>query len=262
MQVRRVLMMGLVLGWGAAAHAGWIIEQNNIATRPKGDPGPVEPATMRVSQGRVRLTQPNVVTVQDCVKGRFVMYIPERNVYWSGTIDEYSSELRAQAAQSATTASGNPAPTRGPEKLPTVNAASLPKLVVRKTDEQAKLAGYDATKYVIESDGSLFQEVWLTTAFNINEDLDPKKYVACQAKISAGMLGASAGSFNALYRSPDYLNLVSSGVILKKVTHHIAGTYTEEVRSISRADIADNEFDTPSGATRVSLNDLFAPVQR
>ena len=262
MQLRRALVMGLVLGWGTAAYGGWIIEQSNVATRPKGDPGPAEPATLRVSQGRVRLTQPNIVTIQDCVKGRFIMYVPERNAYWSGSLDDYTSELRAQAAQSGATASGNPMPTKAPEKVPTVNAAGLPNLIVRKTTEQAKVAGYDTTKYVIESDGSLFQELWVTTAVNISDDLDPKKYVACQAKISAGMLGASTGSFNALYRSPDYLNLLTSGVILKRVTHHAAGTYSEEVRSINKADIADDEFATPSGATKVSLNDLFAPPQR
>jgi hypothetical protein len=263
MQVRRTLVMGLLLmGWGATARAGWIIEQNNVATRPKGDAGPAEPATMRVSEGRVRLTQPAAVTVQDCVKGRFIIFVPERNVYWSGTIDEYVADLRAQAAGSALPAGTPPSAKAVPVKAPTPDPATLPKIVVRKTDELAKLAGYDATKYVIESDGKLFQEVWLTTALNISSDLDPKKYVACQARISTGMVGASAADFNALYRSPDYLTFLSSGVVLKTITHHIAGTYTQEVRSITRADIGDNEFDVPGGATKVSLGDLFAPVQR
>lgn len=263
MQICRALVIGLlVLGWGAAAHAGWIIEESTVATRMKGDPSPPEPATRRVSEGRVRVTQPNVVIVQDSVKSRYTMLIPERNVYWTGSIDEYLKETQALAAQNA---AGGPAvkPANGvPAKVPTLNPSSLPKIVIRKTDEQATLGGYDTTKYMIETDGRPFQEVWLTTAFNINSDLDPKKYVAFQAKLAAGMQGASAPDFNALYRSPEYLTFLSSGFPMKTLTRHASGTFTQEVRSVSRADIDDSEFSAPKDATRAALGDMFAPIQR
>ncbi|HVN84066.1 MAG TPA: hypothetical protein VMW17_04385 [Candidatus Binatia bacterium] len=265
MQIRGALLVGLlVVGSVASAQAGWVIEQINVAKQPRGDAGPEEPATLRISEGRLRVAQPNIVTVQDCVKSRFIMFVPERNIYWSGSIDEYVSELRGQLTRSLVAGApvGATPSTGEAPKIPTVNAAGLPKIVVRKTEEQAKIAGYDTIKYVIESDGATFQEVWLSTAINMNADLDPKKYLACQTKVSAGMAGASASHFNALYRSPDYLALLSSGAILKTITNHAAGSYTQEVRSVTRADIADNEFDVPTGATRASLNDLFEPVKR
>ncbi|MBI4519145.1 MAG: DUF4412 domain-containing protein [Deltaproteobacteria bacterium] len=260
MQLKHALMIGSVwLAGTSVAQAGWVIEQVSVASNAKGVASPAEPASMRVSQGRIRLTQPSAITVQDCVKGRFGLLVPERNTYWSGTIDEYVGELYSQPSA------------HNPRKLlsadrevkadppPKIDEATLPKIVIRKTEEQEKIAGYDTQKYLIESNGKLFQEVWLTTAINLNDDLDPKSYAACRAKLSTGMRGASAQDFNALYLSPEYLEFAKSGLALKTITHHIAGSHSLEVRSVSRADVPSSDFELPSTAKKVPLAEVFGP---
>jgi hypothetical protein len=256
MRATYALAMGLAVGVGfSSVQAGWVIEQTTVAAKPSGEAGPAEPATMRVSQGRVRLTQPNAVSVQDCVKERFTLFIPDRNVYWSGTLDQYVAEVRPNLAKPKPTP--DVASSRKPRSGKSRADAPPPAIVVRKTDEHAKIGGRDTVKYIIESNGRLFQELWVTTEVNIKDDLDPKRYIACQQKLATVMRGASAADFGALYRSPDYLALTASGYPMKTVVHHRAGTFTREVRSIGRADVPDSDFDIPAGAEKVALKDLF-----
>jgi Domain of unknown function (DUF4412) len=264
MRLNHALLVGGVLFASvAAAQAGWVIEQSNVSTKPKGEAGPSEPSTMRISQGRIRVSQPSSVTIQDCVKGRFAIFVPDRNTYWSGTLDDYAKQITAAESEAAPMA--KEAVKRGKKAAitePKVDVATLPKIVVRKTDEHAKIAGYDTVKYEIESDGRKFEELWLTTALNLKDDLEPKQYLACQAKMSLAMRGASGKDFNALYRSPDYLALASSGFPMKTIVYHIAGSFTREVRSINRADVSDSDFEIPDGAKKVSLSDLFGPASQ
>jgi hypothetical protein len=264
MDLKRALMVGLVwLGMASTAHAGWVIEETMFATKSKGDALPAEPATTRLSQGRLRVTQPNSVTVQDCVKERFSILVPERNTYWSGSFDEYTTELLASQAAARNQARQKPAATPRAKKPPEIDPAKLPKIVVRKTEETQKIAGYDATKYVIDSDGRKFQEVWLAGTLSLKDDLDPAKFIACQSKLTRGMQGQSAKDYGALYRSADYAQMMAAGYPLKVTVYHIAGSFTREVRSITRADVSDHDFTLPQAATRVALAELFgAPDQR
>lgn len=260
------VVFGMVALLGAsAAHAGWVIEESNIATRPKGEPGPAEPATTRISQGRVRITQPSTITVQDQVKQRFTIFVSDRNTYWSGTVDEYVAEINAdrRAAKPGANLTKKErkkvAAAKRPKKPP-LDVANLPKITIRKFDEHAKIAGYETTLYQVDSNGKRFQEIWMTDAINMKDDLDPKRYNEYQLKLSAMMRGAAAPSFNALYRSPEYLTLMQSGFPLKTTIYHIAGSYTREVRSITKADVSDGDFELPSTAQQTSLNDLFGPA--
>jgi hypothetical protein len=264
MRLRYAPVLALVICGGiSAAEAGWVIEEVTVATKPKGDAGPAEPATMRLSQGRVRMAQPATITVQDCVKGRFTIVVPDRNTYWTGTVDDYVAEsMQPDPNTPGDPATADKAKKPAPNTPAKIDESKLPKIVVRKTEEKATIAGYEAVKYVIESNGKRFQEVWLTTAVKINDDLDPKRYLAFQSKMSGVMRGASADQFRALYRSPDYAALLASGLPLKTTTYHLAGSYTQEVRSVTRADVPDSDFAVPAGMEKAPLAQLFGPPAR
>jgi hypothetical protein len=258
MRLNRSGCIGLaVLAAASTAQAGWVIEQSNVATKSRGDSTPAEPATTRISQGRIRITQPYTVTVQDCVKNRFSIYLPDENRYWSGSFDEYGKEIMAQARRPKTDLGADGQPATAPAAPPPIDPSTLPKIVVRKTEDRATIAGYDTVKYVIESDGRLFQEVWLADTLNLKRDLEPTAYLECQKKIAAGMLGASAQDYHALYRSPDYLQLNSSGYALKTTVHHIAGSFTQETRSVKQVDVPESDFQVPPTAKSVPLGELF-----
>lgn len=263
MHCKRALVLGLVwLGAASTAYAGWVIEETTVATKPKGDTLPAEPATTRLSQGRLRVTQPNTVTVQDCVKERFSIFVPERNVYWSGSFDDYVSDLDSVRSASSDAVRGKGKATARAKKAPALDLATLPQIVVRKTDEKQKIAGYDTTKYVVESGGRKFQELWLADSLNLKDDLDPKKFIDCQSKLSGSMRGQAAKDFTALYRSPDYAAMMSAGYPLKTTIYHIAGSYTREVRTITRTEVPDNDFILPDNATKVAIDELFGPPEK
>ena len=224
----------------AAAHAGWVTTWTNTAVKQNGDRMDPQNASMAISDGRVRLEQPEVVTVIDYNSNRYTLMNPVKHYFWTGTIDEYQREMgRARAIkmreQSAELGKkGKDLPKTDEYKVPTIDPAKLPPLSISKTGLTEKIAGYDTEEYEIKADGVLFQEIWVAPTMDVSGDLDPSRYLAMQRKMSAAMMGKSAGQYNALYLNDEYRKLIEKAFVLKIVTHHIAGSYERSATSVSR----------------------------
>src|SRR5689334_12750435 len=75
------------------AQAGWVIEWNASSTNQKGQNMPAQKATQSISGNQVRMEQPEVITIVDYNKDRFVMMNPVKQYFWSGSTDQYVSEM-------------------------------------------------------------------------------------------------------------------------------------------------------------------------
>src|SRR5512143_2335140 len=75
------------------AQAGWVLEWSTTATGQKGQKMPTQQATQSISANQVRMDQPEVVTIIDYDKDRFVMMNPVKQFFWSGTSDDYVREM-------------------------------------------------------------------------------------------------------------------------------------------------------------------------
>ena len=262
----KAMLLVLLAVVPTSAHAGWISEWTNTAFKSNGDRVNTEQLSMSIAGGHMRTDQPDVISVADYNTGRFTLMSPQRKFFWTGTIDEYVHEVarsRAEGMSQALAQAGEKAAAaKGKEKEyvpPKVDPAKLPPVSITKTGLTDKIAGYDTVKYEARVNGELFQEIWVAPSLNVSSDLDLDRFLDFQRKMSAGMMGKSASSYNALYLSDDYRKLLQNAFVLKVVTHHSAGSFERTATSVRQAGVAASQFQVPDAYRRVKLADVLAP---
>jgi hypothetical protein len=251
-----------------AAHAGWTSTWTNTAIKQKGQRAEPQNTSMALSGGRVRLEQPEVITVIDYNSGRIIMMNPTKQHYWSGTVDEYVRDLTTARDEKVKMTYGQHNPVARSKqakadtyKPPKVDPAKLPAVSVTKTGLTGKVAGYDTEKYDIYADGELFQEIWVAPV-DVSSDLNIDTYLALQRKMGAAKLGKSSGAYNALYLNEDYRKLLANATVLKVVTHHLGGGFERVATSMQQDEVPDSQFSVPAEYRRVRLFDVLnAPQQ-
>lgn len=268
---RNAIMLTVLCAVPTVAHGGWVTEWTNTAMKQNGDRLDPQPASMAISGGRVRLEQPEVVTLIDYNAGRFTLMNPAQRSFWSGTIDEYVREVSQSRVAGLREKLGameprnkNTMKLKQPAKEykpPTIDPAKLPPLSITKTDATAKIAGYDTVKYEVRADGTLFEEIWVAPALDVSSDLDVDRYLAMQRKMSAGMLGKMAGAYNALYVNDEYRTLLAKAFALKIITHHLAGGFERVATSVRQADVPASQFAVPDAYRKVKLSEVISTPQ-
>ena len=127
-----------------------------------------------------------------------------------------------------------------------------PRTEVRRTGQQATIAGYPAVRYDVLADGKLEAEVWAAPAITAWRELDPRKlerFTAEMAKLAGcgpgrpGLLGADAS-----------WKLSSEGYPVRTVDP--GGVTIEVVKAESRT-IPAAEFQPPAGFARKTLRDMM-----
>jgi hypothetical protein len=250
----------------AVVQAGWTSQWTNTALKADGSQLNTQNSSMAIADGRVRIDQPEAITLIDYNGGRFTLINPERQVFWSGTIDEYVRTIahnRSKALLSSVggDASKNPRLKRlqhGPEALPTVDASKLPPVTITKTDVAEKIAGYDTIKYEIRAGGDLFEEIWVAPALNVSSDLDPSRYMTVERKLGMSISGKPGEQYNALYASDEYRKLLENAFVLKMVNHYGTGSFQRAATSMQKADVPAKQFAVPAAYRKVQLGDVVA----
>jgi hypothetical protein len=267
--MRRVFRAGLVLtllsGVPSAASAGWMSQWANTAMKPNGEPMDVENSSMAISDGQVRLEQPNVITLIDYNGGHFALINPAQRVFWRGTVDEYVHELVQSRSDSMLgkiaglemkNSKLRDAEAK-PHAVPTIDPAKLPAITITQPGGTERIAGYDTVKYEFRADGDLFQEVWVAPTLDVSSDLNPNRYVAVQRTLGTGMTGKVGNQYSALYANDAYRKLLEKGFILKMINHHAAGTFERAATSMRQTDIPASVFEVPSSYRKVRLADVL-----
>ena len=249
------LLIGALCVLPAAAKAGWVAEWEHTPIKTNGERGTTESATMRIEKGNVRLVQPVTTSLIDYNKSRFTILNPERQYFWSGTVDQYVAEMLQARARAAKKRRGEDIDAQAEAKI---DPKSLPPVVVTRTEETETIAGHPTRKYEIRVDNEPFEELWVAEDLDMSGDLDVKKLLAYQKKMSAAMLGNSATAYNALYHSPEYQNLLQKGFVLRSITHHIAGGFERKAVELKQVEIPASEFQVPDSYRKVRLSDVFA----
>jgi hypothetical protein len=255
--VRLLLVLAVSIS-PAVAEAGWVVQLRNTVVKSNGERQEPETATMYVSRGKVRTVQPSSITIIDYNKGRFTLLNPERDFFWSGTVDEYVQEVQRNRKNTAAQRfGGGPAAQLDATQ---VDDSKLPAITVRKLGPGGKIAGHETVKYQVESDGELFQELWVADDVNFSADLDQKKFFDYQQKTSGFRLGKAAASMRASYRSKELREIYEKGLVLQTITHHVAGKFERVTTEVQRSEIPEKDFEVPDHYRRVRLADVF-PVE-
>ena len=250
----------------AVAQAGWTSLWTDTALKADGSPLNTQNSSMAIADGHVRVEQPDTITLIDYNRGQFTLINPERQVFWSGTIDDYVRMVarnrgKALLASTGGDASKNPRlkePHPASGALPTVNASKLPPITITKTDVSEKVAGYDTIKYELRAGGDLFEEIWIAPALNMSSDLDPTRYITVQRKLGMTMSGKPGEQYNALFANDEYRKLLENAFILKMVNHYGTGSFQRTATSMQKADVPAAQFAVPAAYRKVELGDVVA----
>ena len=266
--LRTTLLLTVLAAAPTAAQAGWVSTWTNTAVKQNGDRMDPQNGSMAISGGRVRVEQPDIITLIDYNAGKYALINPAKQTFWSGTIDEYVRQMTTARAEKMRQELIHVDPghklDKGDKKAreytpPKVDPAKLPPLSITKTQVTEKIAGYDTIKYEVRTGGDLFQEIWVAPTLDVSADLNVDRYLALQRKMNAAMQGKSSGQYNALVLNDEYRKLIEKAFVLKVVTHHMAGGFERVATSIRQADVPPAQFEVPDDYRRVNLVDVIAP---
>ena len=276
---RWVVQYGVVLwtiGFGIPmiASAGWVIEQIEYANL-----GAEGTRTLQyISKNRLKMVGEGNTFMMDFAKNLFIATDQENRVYWSGTVDAFTQEVKAfqQAANDLARAQMVEAMKEMPldqrkamedllQQMPSANASSpslpvakRPAVTIEPTAEIATIAEQKATKIMVYADGKPYQEVWLAKGLTMKADLDLKRLRGLQAQLTQAIM-TNIPTRQAVEEDPAYEQLLEQGYPIKIIELGEGGepeSVTEVVR-LDKRDIPEREFQAPEGYRRVDLHEFF-----
>jgi len=260
-KVRLLILLACLCVAPGAAQAGWVAQWVNTAFKQNGDRLDPQSSTMRIAKGKIKVEQPHAVTLIDYGRGSYTILNPEKQYFWTGTVDQFIEEMTRERN---VTLKRRMKMKKDPLKsdVSEVDISKLPKIAIEKTAETKTIAGHATTKYVIRADDEIFQEIWLAPTLNLARDIDVDKYLEYERKMSIFMLGKSGKLFNALYRNDEYRKLLGTGFVLETTTRHIAGGYEQVATDFKESEIPAGEFEVPESYRRVRLADVLTQSQQ
>ncbi len=260
----------LALCFSTGAWAGWIINQV-IYNAPSAGPANREvKSTSYFSKNSFKAVQGNSIIVINYDNNRVFITNRDRELYWSGKIDEYINKIRNSVAQ---------AKARMQESLKNMTAEQRQGLEdemrsqgrslngeieqpttgvrVEKTSDEQIIAGYRATKYRVLLDERTYQEVWISEGVSIFKDIDMKKTQDFQNRVNEALGSLYSGRNISIERTLEYQRLFERGYPLKIV--HVVGQDKGIIEVIGAKEtyINDREFDLPDGYRRTTLEEIM-----
>lgn len=245
--VKWAAALGFLLAAAPVARAGWEIEQTTYNLRASGKEIGRSPSTMRVSKNRARISDGTTVSIFDYNKDDIALLLPQKKLYWSGTVDDYISAVRSVDPKRRVLP--------GELKLP------KPDITVQETPVTAQIVGRTAKKYLIVVNGQPFQELWVGDAI-FTPDLDPGRYQALQRKLAQSIRSSYAVTLDYLADDPLYKKISTEGYPLRVHTYLGEAIMGSEVTRVAPADVPDSDFAIPEGYARVDLAALIDAQQK
>ena len=230
----------MILAGAGGAWAGWEIEQSHYNLRASGAEIYRRGSTMRVSKGRVRVEDPDSVTIFDYENDRIRWILPKKKLYWEGTSDEYLA-----AAHRA-----KPKSRLRPGQADTLET---PKVDLFDTGDIVEINGKQTRRYMIRVDDYPFQEVWVAESFNLSKDLDQVRLQAMQQKLSHRVRSVHTLVFAELLKNPVYKKMTHEGFAMRTHSYLGEAIMGTDILKITETEIPESEFEVPPAY-------LFAPL--
>lgn len=260
MHRRAIAGAALSLFVASSAFAGWVIEST---TRYFGEEGMApergENKTTYLQDNKMKVVEVGEQTVIfDVGKGEMLVLVPERKIYFGGKPEDIVNATKAmadmmkQAMMAQMTPEQRKAYEQYMEQAPEEQAGPKKTYELKKTGEQATVAGYPATKYEVRVDGELDQELWVSSKVNPGDEIDMD---AVKSMLRAMRPPGEEEQFE---MSDDYVELMRQGIPLKEV-HYQDGrrAYVDETTRVEKKDIPASEFAPPEDYKRVTLEEAF-----
>lgn len=262
------------LCFSSSVRAGWIIEQviYSVATSSKESSKQKIKSKFYFSKNRVKSLQGNSEIIINYNSNQIFIVDSGRKLYWGSTIDEYISEIARSVAQSRKKLEESlknmpPEQRKAIEeemkkqglRLPGEAKQSDMKVQVRieKTPDKQTMAGYDATKYKIYTDGVVYQEIWVSDEVSVYKDIDMNKMNDFQNRVNETLSSLYSGKGGSVESSLEYQKLLEKGYPLKTVQVVGQNKGIIEVVNAKETEIGNSEFEIMKGFRKTILEEVM-----
>lgn len=252
--MKKIVLVAAGLAFPVLANAGWMIETKSS----DGD------NRKTYIDGAVLCEDStDDYTIIDMKSGQFTLVNHKAKTYAVSSVDEMKKTADAFKAQSEKAMADNmknvpPEQQAAYKKMMGIDDGKKADVKVNKVSDE-KIAGFNATKYQVLSDGKLVEEVWVSSEVPFF-DSDFKKYSATLADTMSDVGGKDYTDDKA------YVDLMKSGYPVKQRTVTDMGMMgmpdgwiTEEVKSVQKMDVS--KFVTvPAGYKKNSYSDVTSSM--
>ncbi len=145
---------------------------------------------------------------------------------------------------------------RMPEANPKSEACAEPRIEMRKTGQQATLAGHPSINYEVLADGKPESELWIAKSITAWKELDAKKLERLMTELTAAMPGCGASQSRHGFGKDNAWKLANEGYAVKTVDRSGSGSSVEVTKAEARS-LPASEFRPPAGFARKDLSEMM-----
>lgn len=267
-----------VLAWTGQASAGWVIDQ---VVKGVGEGGRQQVVLQSNRMKTLMLGEdgkPTGAFILDLDAQTITQVNYEERNYVAATVQEYAqmmqgaqqmaSEHMAEAMRGMQEAMKDMPPEQRkmmeqmmrsemPQAKPSPEECREPRIEIKKTGQQATIAGYSAVRYDVLADGKLESELWLATGITAWREMDPQKlerFGADMAKL-APRCGPAQKRYGLLREDPAW-KLVSEGYPVRIVDRGGSGGTIEVLKAETRT-VPASEFQPPAGFAKKTFREMM-----
>ncbi len=214
-------------------------------------------ARAMVSNGKIKSVAGDTddeTVIMDLKKGEIIMLDDSKKTATRTSIDDFCAMMdqvgsaMAQAMEQFREQSGG----SGQFEIPGLDSGPGD-VRVEKSGPGGAIAGYDTQKFRVFADGELYEELWITTDKKLIAEAGGLDKIARFEKCANQAMGQAS-----VESHPDYISLITSGWLLKSVSHEDGVPETMvDVRSIESRKISDSEFAIPGDYRQVGFEEML-----
>ena len=244
--------------------AGWIITQQTYDSDQGIEEAVIE--TIYLQNNIMKVVQNDLITVFDLNKETIIVMNQQRQVYWTGKVSDYKTEIKA-AMQTAMEEQLKNA-TEGQKEMikkmytsmmesvdnPSKFAEEEPEeydLQIEKTQEKEKIAGYTAVKYKVVVNGAIKEEAWLSESNRAHSEFDVVKFYQV-----FGDFTSQAESIQYYQKNDKYTEFSKLGFPLKSIYYYGGYETISEITSLEKKSLSESDFTPPSNYKKVNLMEI------
>lgn len=261
MKVKGFFLVSIFLLLASQAFAGWVIEE--VSGYPEGEE---TRETIYFQKNKIKTVDSEQIMIFDLEKGMLYFLNPDREIYWSGTPEEFQEAMKEAMKLAMEKMLEKMLEEMAPEQreaykqfmegMEEETKEATPekkvKVEVKKTSEKASVAGYSTQKYQVWVDGELKEELWISTEINLKDEIDLKKFVQFIQALSG------AGEEESYESSPEYMGLMKQGYWLRSINYSLGKKGTvREATKVEKKRVPDSEFEVPKSYRKVSIGEMW-----
>ena len=260
-----------ILACTSQASAGWVIDQ---AVKGSGEGGKQQIILQANQMKTVVLApdgKPEAAFIMDLNAETITQVNYQERSYMTARVQEYAQiiqgamkgamgemekamkDMSPEERQMMEQMMGSKMPQAGPKS----GACREPRIEMRKTGQEAKIAGYKAVGYEVLADGKPQSELWISKDIPAWKELDPKKLERVMGELvkAAPRCGPASGRQAGMGGDQTW-KLAGEGYPVKTVDRSGSGATVEVTKAESRA-VPASEFQPPANFARKTLSEMM-----